>query len=114
MQAGATAVVPETLEPSLQLASAVLSQLNMPQDEVAHAIQAFRKSHISELQVCVWPCQNHVQALGENTDLCCTSNPHGSASIFLAPLYNFSCCVGIDVACFGSAWLSALRRYMCR
>lgn len=54
MQAGATAVVPETLEPSLQLASAVLSQLNMPQDEVAHAIQAFRKSHISELQVCIW------------------------------------------------------------
>lgn len=54
MQAGATAVVPETLEPSLQLASAVLSQLNMPQDEVAHAIQAFRKSHISELQVCNW------------------------------------------------------------
>ena len=53
MQAGATAVVPETLEPSLQLASAVLSQLNMPQDEVAHAIQAFRRSHISELQVCM-------------------------------------------------------------
>ena len=52
VQAGATAVVPETLEPSLQLASAVLSQLNMPQDEVAHAIQAFRKNHISELQVC--------------------------------------------------------------
>ena len=51
LQAGATAVVPETLEPSLQLASAVLSQLNMPQDEVAHAIQAFRRSHISELQV---------------------------------------------------------------
>lgn len=51
MQAGATAVVPETLEPSLQLASAVLSQLNMPQDEVAHAIQAFRRNHISELQV---------------------------------------------------------------
>jgi hypothetical protein len=44
-------VVPETLEPSLQLASAVLSQLNMPQDEVAHAIQAFRRNHVSELQV---------------------------------------------------------------
>ncbi len=44
-------MVPETLEPSLQLASAVLSQLNMPQDEVAHAIQAFRRSHVSELQV---------------------------------------------------------------
>lgn len=44
-------MVPETLEPSLQLASAVLSQLNMPQDEVAHAIQAFRRNHVSELQV---------------------------------------------------------------
>lgn len=52
LQAGATAVVPETLEPSLQLASAVLSQLNMPSDEVAQAIQNFRKNHVAELQVC--------------------------------------------------------------
>lgn len=51
MQAGATAVVPETLEPSLQLASAVLSQMNMDQAEVANAISAFRRAHISELQV---------------------------------------------------------------
>lgn len=50
-QAGATAVVPETLEPSLQLASAVLSQLNMPSDEVAQAVQNFRKNHVAELQV---------------------------------------------------------------
>ena len=50
-QAGATAVVPETLEPSLQLASAVLAQLNMPADEVSQAIQDFRKSHVAELQV---------------------------------------------------------------
>ncbi|KAK9862380.1 hypothetical protein WJX84_007986 [Apatococcus fuscideae] len=50
-KAGATAVVPETLEPSLQLAAAVLSQLNMPQDEVTAAIQQFRRDHISELQV---------------------------------------------------------------
>ncbi|KAL0022130.1 hypothetical protein WJX79_005559 [Trebouxia sp. C0005] len=60
-KAGATAVVPETLEPSLQLASAVLSQLNMPQDEVAHAIQAFRRSHVSELQVL---CRNSGSTLG--------------------------------------------------
>ena len=51
LQAGATAVVPETLEPSLQLASAVLSELKMPQEEVAQAIQTFRKTHISDLQV---------------------------------------------------------------
>ena len=50
LQAGATAVVPETLEPSLQLAAAVLSQLNLPSDEVAQAIQSFRKNHVAELQ----------------------------------------------------------------
>ena len=44
-------MVPETLEPSLQLASAVLSELKMPQEEVAQAIQTFRKTHISDLQV---------------------------------------------------------------
>ena len=75
MQAGATAVVPETLEPSLQLASAVLSQLNMPQDEVAHAIQAFRKSHISELQVCSWLCRNYTHGLGAKPHLSCTCHP---------------------------------------
>lgn len=47
-------MVPETLEPSLQLASAVLSQLNMPSDEVAQAIQNFRKNHVSELQVALY------------------------------------------------------------
>ena len=49
-KAGATAVVPETLEPSLQLASAVLSELSMPPEEVQAAIAAFRKSHLAELQ----------------------------------------------------------------
>lgn len=50
-KAGATAVVPETLEPSLQLAAAVLSQVNMPSDEIARVIQTFRETHISELRV---------------------------------------------------------------
>lgn len=45
-------MVPETLEPSLQLASAVLSQLNMPPDDVQEAIQEFRRAHMGELQVC--------------------------------------------------------------
>lgn len=93
-RAGATAVVPEILEPSLQLAAAVLSQvrgggglggagragahrgsgcwccvppcptrpppplllpnthtqINIPEDEVAEMIRAFRKNHLSELQ----------------------------------------------------------------
>ena len=43
--------MPETLEPSLQLASAVLSQLNMPPDDVQEAIQDFRRAHMGELQV---------------------------------------------------------------
>eukprot|EP00891_Asterochloris_glomerata_P009259 jgi/Astpho2/9259/Aster-06835 len=60
-KAGATAVVPETLEPSLQLASAVLSELKMPQEEVAQAIQTFRKTHISDLQVL---CRNSGSSLG--------------------------------------------------
>ena len=50
-QVGATAVVPETLEPSLQLASAVLSQYNNDPDEVSASVSAFRKNHIAELQV---------------------------------------------------------------
>jgi monovalent cation:proton antiporter-2 (CPA2) family protein len=49
-KAGATAVVPETLEPSLQLASAVLSQLKLPPEEVQAAISNFRRTHLSELQ----------------------------------------------------------------
>ena len=49
-RAGATAVVPETLEPSLQLASAVLAELNMPPEEVAAAVSAFRRNHLAELQ----------------------------------------------------------------
>lgn len=50
-QAGATAVVPETLEPSLQLASAVLAQLRLPPDEVSEAVSNFRRTHLAELQV---------------------------------------------------------------
>ena len=49
-RAGATAVVPETLEPSLQLASAVLAELKLPPEEVAAAVSAFRRTHLAELQ----------------------------------------------------------------
>ena len=49
-RAGATAVVPEVLEPSLQLGAAVLSELNVPEDDVAESIRAFRKNHLAELQ----------------------------------------------------------------
>jgi len=47
--AGATAVVPETLEPSLQLASAVFSELDYPKDEVASVVDRYRRAHIAEL-----------------------------------------------------------------
>ena len=49
-KAGATACVPETLEPSLQLAAAVLAQLELPPDEVVTAIDSFRRRNISELK----------------------------------------------------------------
>ena len=53
-------MVPETLEPSLQLASAVLSQLNMPPDDVQEAIQEFRRAHMGELQVQLFDfCSSH-------------------------------------------------------
>ncbi|CAM8922554.1 unnamed protein product [Rhodiola kirilowii] len=48
-KAGATAVVPETLEPSLQLAAAVLAQAKLPMSEIAAAINEFRSRHLAEL-----------------------------------------------------------------
>ncbi|KAF3335267.1 K(+) efflux antiporter 2 [Carex littledalei] len=48
-KAGASAVVPETLEPSLQLAAAVLAQAKMPTSEIAATINEFRSRHLSEL-----------------------------------------------------------------
>ncbi|KAJ4895107.1 hypothetical protein Rs2_21901 [Raphanus sativus] len=48
-KAGATAVVPETLEPSLQLAAAVLAQVKLPTSEIANTINEFRTRHLSEL-----------------------------------------------------------------
>uniref|UniRef100_A0ACD5WM78 Uncharacterized protein n=1 Tax=Avena sativa TaxID=4498 RepID=A0ACD5WM78_AVESA len=48
-KAGASAVVPETLEPSLQLAAAVLAQAKLPMSEIAATINEFRNRHLSEL-----------------------------------------------------------------
>lgn len=44
-------MVPETLEPSLQLAAAVLTELDIPEGDVAEAIRDLRRTHLSELQV---------------------------------------------------------------
>ena len=43
-------MVPETLEPSLQLAAAVLGELKMPPDEVAASIDSFRRMHVADLR----------------------------------------------------------------
>ncbi|KAH9622545.1 hypothetical protein KSS87_003048 [Heliosperma pusillum] len=48
-KAGATAVVPETLEPSLQLAAAVLAQAKLPTSEITATINEFRSRHLSDL-----------------------------------------------------------------
>lgn len=48
-KAGATAVVAETLEPSLQLAAALLAQAKLPASEIAATINEFRSHHLSEL-----------------------------------------------------------------
>eukprot|EP00899_Mesostigma_viride_P020290 jgi/Mesvir1/28262/Mv04795-RA.8 len=48
-KAGATAVVPETLEPSLQLASALLKEVDVPDDDIVQIISNFRKRHMAEL-----------------------------------------------------------------
>lgn len=50
LQAGASAVVPEILEPSLQLAAAVLGEMKMPPEEVAASIDEFRRSHLGALR----------------------------------------------------------------
>ncbi len=48
-KAGASAVVPETLEPSLQLAAAVLQEMQLPPEDVTSAIDEYRRKHIAEL-----------------------------------------------------------------
>lgn len=60
-KAGATAVVPETLEPSLQLAAAVLAQAKLPMSEITATINEFRSRHLSELTEL---CQTSGSSLG--------------------------------------------------
>ncbi|CAH9098113.1 unnamed protein product [Cuscuta epithymum] len=60
-KAGATAVVPESLEPSLQLAAAVLAQAKLPMSEIATTINEFRSRHLSELTEL---CQTTGSSLG--------------------------------------------------
>ncbi|GIL80514.1 hypothetical protein Vretifemale_9703, partial [Volvox reticuliferus] len=50
-RAGATAVVPETLEPSLQLAAAVLREMEFNTEEVSSIVDEFRRKHLADLQL---------------------------------------------------------------
>lgn len=50
-KAGAKAVVPEMIEPSLQLAAAVLAEMEMSSEDISIAVDNFRRQHIGELQV---------------------------------------------------------------
>jgi hypothetical protein len=43
-------VVPEILEPSLQLSAAVLGSLNFTAEEINEVIGSFRRSHMAELR----------------------------------------------------------------
>ncbi|MGE5650418.1 MAG: cation:proton antiporter [Bacillota bacterium] len=49
-QAGATVVIPETLESSLQLSSFVLQTLGVSEGAAAHLVQRERERHIAELE----------------------------------------------------------------
>ena len=49
-KAGAKAVVPETLEPSLQLAAAVLGEMDMSNEDISIAVDNFRRTHIQDLK----------------------------------------------------------------
>jgi CPA2 family monovalent cation:H+ antiporter-2 len=47
-QLGVTVVTPDNLEPSLQLASAVLRSFGTPQEEIIQAVDAFRREILAE------------------------------------------------------------------
>jgi hypothetical protein len=48
-KAGAKAVVPEALEPSLQLAAACLREQKMTPNDITVAIDSYRRSHLKSL-----------------------------------------------------------------
>ena len=50
-KAGAKAVVPETLEPSLQLGAAVLNEMEMSNEDISIAVDNFRRNHMGDLQM---------------------------------------------------------------
>ncbi|XP_035845738.1 K(+) efflux antiporter 2, chloroplastic-like isoform X2 [Helianthus annuus] len=77
-KAGVAAVVPETLEPSLQLASVVLAHAKLPMSEIAATINEFRSCHLSEL----------------TEPLLCDPNPNSPANSEVARLTTTSSSIG--------------------
>ena len=62
--AGASVCVPETLEPSLQLAAAVLHQLAVPREDVVSTIESFRRRNMERLREV---SRDHGTSLGYGT-----------------------------------------------
>ncbi|GAX83065.1 hypothetical protein CEUSTIGMA_g10491.t1 [Chlamydomonas eustigma] len=76
-KAGATAVVPEILEPSLQLSAAVLATLEFLPSEVSRMINAFRVNHTSELSQLA---REHSTSIGYGFQATSTGGPQISTS----------------------------------
>ncbi|KAG2260602.1 hypothetical protein Bca52824_079896 [Brassica carinata] len=70
-------VVPETLEPSLQLAAAVLAQVKLPTSEIANTINEFRTRHLSELTEL---CEASGSSLGYGFSRTTTTKPKTQTS----------------------------------
>ena len=64
-KAGAKAVVPETLEPALQLAAALLRETKMPADDITVAIDTYRRNHLKDLQSTQKLSVNYRQSMDE-------------------------------------------------
>ncbi|KAL2990205.1 hypothetical protein AAZX31_11G184100 [Glycine max] len=58
-------VVPKTLEPSLQLAAAVLSRAKLPTSEIAATINEFKSRHLAEL-IELWEASGSSLGYGYN------------------------------------------------
>jgi voltage-gated potassium channel Kch len=76
-KAGAKAVVPEMLEPSLQLAAAVLAEMEMSGDDISIAVDNFRRKNMGELQLVAANSRTY----GQDTDQRQVENASEEAAI---------------------------------
>ena len=68
-KAGATAVIPEILEPSLQLAAAVLGTLEFQQEEVRGHIGVWGDCKHSQNDQLLWAYVNQIYYLSSRTEV---------------------------------------------